>query len=150
MARRTQGRDVPADEVDGVAATQLLPWERRVLTGGQELVAEHGDGALAVLVDVRERPALRPGRLTRMHRHAACLELLARAAAEVVVGERGEEEAGAGEIRELDRRDGSAARRLRPRLERVHDLPRSGRVLDPGELDPLDVSYDRDLHDLTS
>ena len=85
-----------------------------------------------------------------MHGDAARLELLARAAAEVVVGERGEEEAGAGEIRELDGRDGAAAGGLLPCLERVHDLARRGRMLDARELDPLDVPDDRDVHDLTS
>ena len=85
-----------------------------------------------------------------MHGDATRLELLARAATEVVVGERGEEKAGAGEIRELDGRDGPAARGLLPRLERVHDLARRGRMLDARELDPLDVSHDRDVHNLTS
>ena len=85
-----------------------------------------------------------------MHGDATRPELLVRAAAEVIVGERGEEKAGAGEIRELDGRNRAAARGLLPRLERVHDLARRGRMLDARELDPLDVSHDRDVHDLTS
>ena len=85
-----------------------------------------------------------------MHGDSALLELLPRAAAEIIIGKRGEEQAGAGEIRELDGRNGAAARRLLPRLERVHDLARRGRMLDARELDPLDVSDDRDVHDLTS
>ena len=40
----------------------------------------------------------------------------------------------------------SPARWLLPRLQRMHDLPRPGHMLDPGELHPLDVTDDRDLH----
>ena len=89
---------------------------------------------------MRERATLRARHLARMHGDATRLKLLARAAAEVVVGERGEEKAGAGEIRELDGRDGPAARGLLPRLGGVDDLARRGDVIHPGELHPLDVA----------
>ena len=93
MARSSQRRDVPAHEVDGVAATELLPRERAVLAGGAQLLTEHRDRPLATLVDVRESPSLGPARVPRVDGDAARLELLARAVAEVVVGEHGEEEA---------------------------------------------------------
>src|SRR4029077_621223 len=96
--------------------------------------------------DVRESTALRTGRMTRMHGDAARPEVLARPAPEIVVGERGEEEARAVEVGELNGRDGTAARGLLPGLERVHDLPRCGHVIDPRELHPLDVSDYCDLH----
>src|SRR5262249_20719475 len=97
-------------------------------------------------VDVRERTALCAWRVRRMHRDPARLERLARAAAELVVGERGEEEARAAEVGQLDGRDGPAARWLLPRLERVHDLAGRRRVVDARELDPFDVSDDCELH----
>src|SRR5262249_36667623 len=149
-ARRAQRRHVPADEVDGVATPELLPGERSVLARRQQLLAEHRDRPLTGFVDVRKRPALRSGRSGGIHRDAACLELLARAATEIVVGESREQETRPGEIGELDSRYGSASRGLLPRLERVHDLPRLGRMVDERELDPLDVSDNCELHDLTS
>ncbi len=81
---------------------------------------------------------------------ATRLELLLRAPAELVVGERGEEEARAGEIRELDGRHRATARGLLPRLAGVDDLARGRQFVDARELDPLDMSDHCDLHDLTS
>ena len=66
--------------------------------------------------------------------------------AELVVAERGEEQAVAGEPGQLDGRDGAAASRLLPGVQRVHDLARRRHALDTGELDPLDVPDDRDPH----
>ena len=146
MPRRAQRGHVPAHEIDGGAATKLLPRERSVLTRRQELVAEHGDRPLAGLVDVRQRATLRAGRVPGVHGDAAGFELLARAPPEVVVGECREEEARAAEVGQLDGSDGPAAGGLLPRLERVHDLPRLGRLVDSRELDPLDVTDDGDLH----
>ena len=77
---------------------------------------------------------------------AARLELLAGAEAVVVAPERGEELHRAVEVRELDGGDRAAPGGLLPGLERVHDLPRFGHVLDPGELHPLDVADHRKLH----
>ena len=145
-----QRGDVPAREVDAVGARELLPRQGAVVAGRAQLLAQEGDGPLAVLVDVGERAALRSGRVLRVDGDAERLELLAGAAAELVVGERREQEARAAEVRELDGRDGSAARRLLPRLEGLHDLPGRGHVVDARELDPLDVPDDRDVHDLTS
>ena len=85
-----------------------------------------------------------------MHGDAACLELFARAAAELVVGERSEQETRSAEVRELNGRHCAASRGFLPGLERVHDLPRLGGMVDARELDPFDVSDDRELHDLTS
>ena len=66
---------------------------------------------------------------------------------ELVVAERGQEEARAGEARQLDGSDGATACRLLPGLERVHDLARRRNVVHAHELDPLDVADDRYLHD---
>ena len=115
-----------------------------------KLFAEHGDRPLPAFVDVRQRPPLPSRRVARVHGDAERLELLARAAAELVVGERGEEEARAAEIDELDGRDRPTAGGLLPRLERGHDLAGRGRVVDAGELHPLDMADDGNLHDLTS
>ena len=114
------------------------------------LLAEHGDRSLAAFVHVREGPALRPSGVAGVHGDSSSLELFARPVAQLVVGERSEEEARAGEVGKLNGRDGTSARGLLPALERGHDLPRLGRVVDPRKLHPLDVSDDRDLHDLTS
>ena len=150
MARRTKRGGVTAHEVDGGAPAELLPRERAVLARGTQLVAEDGDRPLAGLVDVREGAALSSLRLTGVHRDAVRLELLAGAAAELVVGEGREEAARAREVGELDGRDRPAAGRLLPGLERVDDLARLGRVVDARELHPLDMSDDGEVHDLTS
>src|SRR5437762_13168767 len=97
---------------------------------------------------MREGAPLRSARVAGVHRDAAPLELLARPSAEVVLGERREEEARAGEVGELDGRHRAAACGLLPRLERVHDLAWPRRVLDAGELHPLHVSDDREVHSL--
>ena len=81
-----------------------------------------------------------------MHRDASDLELLARAPSELVVGQGREQEARAADARELHGRYGAAAGRFLPRLERMHDLPRRRDMVDARELDPLDVSDDRNLH----
>ena len=65
---------------------------------------------------------------------------------EFVAAEGREETPTAGEAGEPDRRDPSPARRFRPPLGRLHDLARRGHALDPRELDPLDVTHDRDTH----
>ena len=49
-------------------------------------------------------------------------------------------------LEELNRCDGPSARRLLPRLERLDDLPGLGHMVDERELDPLDMSYDSELH----
>ena len=52
----------------------------------------------------------------------------------------------AGEPRQLNGRDRSAARGLFPRLEGVDDLPGKRHARDPDELDPLDVTDHGDPH----
>ncbi len=73
-------------------------------------------------------------------------ELFARTAAELVVAERREELDRSVEVQQLDGGDGASAGRLLPGLERVDDVARHGHVLDPGELDPLDVTDDCEPH----
>jgi hypothetical protein len=81
-----------------------------------------------------------------LHADSLPLELALGRTPEVVVAERGQEQALAGEPRELDRRYGSAAGRLLPRLARVDDLARSRRVAHAREFDPLDMPDDGDPH----
>src|SRR5579862_5056275 len=143
-ARRVHGGDVAAGEVDRVAAGELLPGKGSVVTRRSQLRAEHGDRPLAIRVDVGERTALWPPRVHRMHGHTELGQPLLRAAAKLVVAERGEEVDGAVEIRELDGRDGAAAGGLLPDLGGRDDLARLGHPLDAGEDDPLHVSDDSD------
>src|SRR5207302_554553 len=58
----------------------------------------------------------------------------------------GAERAVARRLRHLHRGDRAASARLLPDLVGVHDLARLGHPLDPGELDPLQMSYDRTAH----
>src|SRR6185436_1785725 len=80
----------------------------------------------------------------RVDGYAELLQPLAGGAAEIVVAERGEELGAAGELGELDGRDGAAAADLLPPLGRVDDLAGLRHVRDAGELDPLHVSDDGD------
>ncbi len=65
---------------------------------------------------------------------------------ELVVAQRGEERGFAGQLQELDGRDGPAAGRLRPGAVGVEDLTGVRHALDPQELDPLDMTDDPDAH----
>ena len=67
--------------------------------------------------------------------------------AELVVSERGEEVAAAGELHQLRRDDCSATGRLRPDLVAGAICPAAGRRGHPGELDPLDMTDDGASHD---
>jgi hypothetical protein len=64
----------------------------------------------------------------------------------VVIAERGQEHALAGQPRELNGSNRAATADLLPGLERVHDLARLRDALDPGELDPFDVADDCHPH----
>src|SRR5205085_5381510 len=59
---------------------------------------------------------------------------------EIVGADYRDERAVARQLRHLHRGDGAASARLLPDLVGVHDLPRLGHPLDPGELDPLEMS----------
>ena len=65
---------------------------------------------------------------------------------ELVVAERGEELAAAGEPRDLARDHRAAAGRLATTPRRVDDLPGCGQLGHARELDPLDVSDDGASH----
>ena len=114
--------DVAADEVGRVAGRELGPRLGVVVAQRNQLVAEHRDRPLAVLVDVAERAPLRLGPLRRVDADTGRLELHAGAGAEGVLAERGEEVDLIREPRELERRDRATPARLRPGLGRVHDL----------------------------
>src|SRR5207248_1479712 len=135
---------VAGREVHGVRIAELVPGQRVVAVRPHPL-ADHRDRPLGNCVDVHEGAALGlrpPGGLDT---NAELLELPRRSVPELVVAERRQEEALAGEARELDRRDGASARRLLPGLEGMHDLARRGYMVHARELDPFDVADDRYL-----
>ena len=109
-------------------------------------LADHRDRALALGVEVDKRPPLRLGAPRRLNPNPEDLQLSLRAMAEVVVAKRGEEEALAGQARELHRGHGSAACRLLPVLEDLNDLAGFRDALDPRELGPFHVPDDSDSH----
>src|SRR5207248_151671 len=110
-----------------------------------EAVAEHGDRALALRIDEGDRAALgltgAPGGLAA---DAAPAQVLERAPAGLVVAERGQERARAGELAQLHRRDAAAAGGLLEDLGGMDDLARRRDVRHAKELDPLDVPDHRD------
>ena len=137
---------VTGAEVDSVAASELVPRKRVVVTSRVELAADRRDRPLADLVDEREPTALRALDLRRMDGDATRLELVSGAPAVLVRRERGEEENGVGELLQLYGGDGSPAGRLFPGLRGVNDLARLRHALDGDELHPLHVPDDRGLH----
>jgi hypothetical protein len=140
VATLLESSHIAAGEVDTVAAAQLLPRKRRVVTAGAKLLADHSDRALASVVDERDPAALRLVRPGDVHPNPARFELLTRAPAELVVAEDGEKRRLAPEVRKLDGGDRASSGRLGPRLGGVHDLARLGHRLDADEVDPLDVA----------
>ena len=105
-------------------------------------LAADGDRALVVVVEVDEAAALVAGARRRVDGHAELLEPLLRAAAALVLGQRGEELGAAGELGELHGGHGAAAADVLPPLGRVQDLAGVRHVRDACELDPLDVADD--------
>ena len=138
--------DVAADEEDAVAARELLPRQRAVLSRRYELAAEHRDRPLALAVDVGERSPLRLGGRGGVDGDAVRGQLLTGAAAQLVFAERRVQVHRAVQLGELDGRDSTAAAGLLPRLESVHDLARRGHVVDAREPDPLHMPYNREPH----
>jgi len=69
--------------------------------------------------------------------------------AELVAAEKAVERRLAGKPRQIDRRDTATTGRLLPGFVRADDLARTGHGLNPDELDPLDVTDHRHLHDVT-
>ena len=113
---------------------------------GAQAVSDHGDGALAAPVEVDEGAPLRLGAPGRLDPHAELSQLPLGPVSQLVVAQSRQEEALAGELRELDRGHRSPAPRLLPSPARVHDLSGRGQPLDPSELDPFDVPDDGDPH----
>ena len=144
-ACRSHGARVTGGEIDSVDTIELGPW-KRIVRARRDTLADHGDRALRGVVEVDEPPPLRLRAPRGLHADSLPLELALRRTTEVIVAERGQEQALAGESRELDRRYGSAAGRFLPRLARVDDLAGSRRVVHAREFDPLDMPDDRDLH----
>jgi len=142
---RAQRLRVAAGEVDGVHVHELVPRES-VGAAWDQLVAEEGDRALAARVDVRDCAALRLGADRGSDANVERLELHGSPASEGVVSEGGDEQALAGEGREHHRSHRSAAGRLGPGLLRMDDVAGLRQPLDADEIDPFDVTDDRDLH----
>src|ERR671931_2478632 len=145
-ACRVQRGLVAAHEVRRVGPRELLPRQAPVAAGRAQLVAEHRDRPLAVRVHEREGTALRLRRDHGPNGHALLGQLRAAPPPELVVAEDGEERRLDAEPHELHRGDRPAAGGLLPRLDRMDDLAGLRHVLDAGELDPLDVPDDDDLH----
>ena len=138
--------DVAGDEVDRVHRSELVPREPVVVTARRELRPDRRDRPLACVVDVGERPPLRPLVEGGVHDDTAALELRTRAPPERVVAQHREEPGLVRQKRELHGRDGPRATRLLPLLERVGDLAGSRHVVDAREADPLDVPDHGDAH----
>ena len=83
-ARRAQGGDVAAGEVERVDAVQRGP-RQRVVAVRDDPLADHGDRPLAVVVDVHEHPPLRRRARRRVDLDPAPCQDAGRAAAELVL-----------------------------------------------------------------
>jgi hypothetical protein len=140
--RGLHGADVAGREVDGIHISKLVPGQS-IRSVRPEPGADDGDRPLSVVVDMDEGPSLRLGPPRRLNPKTQRFELMLRTPANLVVAERGQEQAFARELCELDRSDGTSPRRLLPTVERVDDLARGGQTPDRRELDPFDVADDR-------
>src|SRR5436305_2035609 len=104
-------------------------------------LAERRDRALVRVVEVDERAARAlPGALHRFHTHAELAEPVDHLRRDVVVAERGVEDALARQPCELNGRHGTAARGLDESVRRLHDLAGARHALDANELSPLEVA----------
>ena len=137
---------VAGREVDAVRLVELLPRQRPSPPLRPRLLADDGDRPLADLVHIDEPAPLRLVRRRRVHADAGSLEPDPSVRAALVAAEKAVERRLAGEPRQLDRCDATAAGRFLPRLPDADDLARSRNRLDPEELDPLHMPDDRDLH----
>src|SRR5262249_36214754 len=131
--RKPNRRRIGRTEIDGIGLGELPPGEW-VTRGRRDAVADHRDGTLAGRVHERYRPALRLRSRRRFDAHPEARGLRARAAAAVVVPERGVERARAGELGELDRRHATASGGLLPGFQGANDLTRGGNALDAHEV----------------
>ena len=111
-----------------------------------ELRADGRDGPLTGVVQVRESASLGSVHERGVDHDASPFELGLRATPELARAEHDEERDRIGELRQLHRGDGTASRRLLPRLSGVDDLAGRGDVLDPHELHHLHVSDDGSAH----
>ena len=131
-------RRITGGQVDAVGALELVP-RKRIVAARPDPVAENGDRALRVRVGVHERAPLRPRPPGGFDPNPEPLQRPLRPPTELVVAERGQEQALARESRELDRGDRAPAAHLLPGLLRVDDLARGRHAFDPRELAPFDV-----------
>ena len=141
-AERSAG-DLAGDEEDGVVAVE------RQRPARPQLRPDRRDRPLAVRVDVRQRAAGRRRTTRRGRVTPSSSSRRDRDVAELVVAERGEEVARAGEPQRAARRSPRRRRRARPELGRVRDLPGGRDVVDASELRPLDVTDDGASHSAT-
>src|SRR5204863_1958689 len=106
---------------------------------------DDGDGSFTRPIDERERPPLGFRAKRRLDAQSEYAKLLGGTVAELVVAQRGEEDAGvAGQLAHLYRGAGSAAGRNLPGLRCVNDLSSTGNVVDVREFDPFHVAHHGD------
>ena len=139
------GIDVTRRHVDGVRLVEQIPGQV-VGAARAEPRPEHGDGALAVRVQVHERAALRLRVEATLHAHPVLAQLGVGAVSGLVVAEGGEQRGLPGELAQLHGGHRAAARRLLEGLGRMDDLSRPRHVRHLGELAPLDVAHHRNAH----
>ena len=111
-----------------------------------QTLADDGDRALGICVQVDERPPLRHRSPRDLDPNAERFQFPLRPSPELIVAERGEEEALARQACELYGSDRPASSRFLPVLERVNDLAGLRHAVYPRELGPLDVPDDSNPH----
>jgi hypothetical protein len=136
---------VAGAEVDGVDLGQLVP-RQRIGAVRMQLVAHQRDRALAVLIEVRERAALRLVADRGMDAAAELFQRRPGLLSELVVPDRHEEVDVGSEAHELSGGDRASAGGLLPGVGGGDDLARRGHSLDLCEADPFDVADDRCPH----
>jgi hypothetical protein len=137
------GLVVAGGEVDGVGRVEVVPGER-VVAARDDPVADDGDGALAVCVEVGEAAPVGTVAPGGVDGDAVAFEVGSDGGGAVVAAEGREEGGCARELSELHRGDGAPAGRLGVVVRGVGDLARRRQAVDDAELDVLDVADDRD------
>jgi hypothetical protein len=135
----SERRAVARREVHAVERRQIGP-PQPIAAARPEPLADHGDRALAVCVEVDEHTpeALAPPEL-RPHLDAHETEIRGRVATLVVAAQRREERRAPAQVRQLHGSDRATSRGRPPRPFRMHDLAGPWQSRDTGELGRFDV-----------
>ena len=145
LPRRGEGLGVARRHVRDVGAVEPVP-RKGVRTARLQAFAERHDRSLVAVIDQRHGS---PGLVVadrRVDRQSERRQPSLAQLADVVVADRREQVARAGELRELHGGHGAPAGGLVPRLGRVHDLAGPGHPVDQPERDPFHVSHHRHAH----